>query len=264
VSRIAIAVLASLVASGVAGIAGLNWYFGRAPSKTGDQRRFEADYKTCISSDSAEAQLAACSRLIASGWLTERNQAKVYNNRGVAYWRLDRFDLALADYERSLAINPDDADTHLNKGNAHVFRNEHMAALASYGQAAVIDRNHPSVHRNMGNALWEIGEFPAALNAYALAIAATPKESTPYYLRSGLLMEMKRWREAVADFDAILRLEPRDPRALAYRAVCWEQLGDPVQGAADHSAARGIDPDVAEASRKRALSPPTHSRSPAR
>lgn len=233
-SRTAIAVIASVVASGMAGLAGIAGFFSRDPPKGDDQRRFEADYRTCIRSESAETQRAACTRLIESGWLTKR-------------------DLALADYERSLAINPDDPETYVNKGNAHVFREEHMAALASYGQAVIIDPKHPLAHRNMGNALWEIKEFPAALKSYELAIAATPNESAPYYLRGHLLMEMKRYREAVADFDAILRLDSRDARALAYRAVCWEQLGDAARSHADREAARVIDPGIAEKARQRAL-----------
>lgn len=252
-SRTAIAVIASVVASGIAGLAGIAGFFSRDPPKGDDQRRFEADYRTCIRSESAETQRAACTRLIESGWLTKRDLAQVYNNRGVAHWRLDRFDLALADYERSLAINPDDPETYVNKGNAHVFREEHMAALASYGQAVIIDPKHPLAHRNMGNALLEIKEFPAALKSYELAIAATPNESAPYYLRGHLLMEMKRYREAVADFDAILRLDSRDARALAYRAVCWEQLGDAARSHADREAARVIDPGIAEKARQRAL-----------
>jgi len=246
-------VLVSIIATGVVGIPGFAWLVSRAPPKSDDQRRFEADYRTCIRSESPEDQLAACSRLIASGWLKERSLAMVYNNRGVAWWRLDRFDEALEDYERALSIDPDDPETHVNKGNAHAFRNEYYAALASYGQAAVIEPTHPLVHRNMGNALWAIGELEPALKSYDRAVALTPGERMPYDLRARLLMHMKRYEGAIADFDAMLRLDARDAQAIYGRGICWERLGQTAKAEADYARARRIDPRILDEERTRDL-----------
>jgi tetratricopeptide (TPR) repeat protein len=61
------------------------------------------------------------------------------------------------------------------------------------------------------------------------------------YLRLG------RIDRAIADYDAALGLEPRDPYALYGRGIARRRRGDAARAGADIAAARAILPDVAEA-----------------
>ncbi len=252
-SRTAVAILVSIVAAGAVALA---WMFMRGSVKSDDERRFDADYRTCIRSESAEVQRAACSRLIVSGWLKDRSLSMVYNNRGVAYWRLDRFEEALIDYNWALHLDRDNALAHLNKGNAHAFRKEFESAIASYRQAIAIDPEYADAYSNLGNALWELNRFSDALRAYDDAIGIAPESPGPYHFKARLLMRMKRYDEAVANFDRILQLRPRDAQARYGRGICWERLGEVAKAEADYAEARKLDPRIVADEKERAASNP--------
>ena len=46
------------------------------------------------------------------------DNADAYNNRGIAYYTLGKYQLAIDDYSRAIRINPDDADAYANRGIA--------------------------------------------------------------------------------------------------------------------------------------------------
>ena len=60
-------------------------------------------------------------------WLTEElaqcdssveSQAIHYSNRGLAYFELDEFELAIADYDQAIALDPDFARAYYNRASA--------------------------------------------------------------------------------------------------------------------------------------------------
>lgn len=209
-----------------------------------DMRRFKADWRTCIKSESAEAQLEACTRLIVSGWVKDSSLPDVYNNRGVAYWRLDQYERAIADYDRCLELNPKHVDAYVNRGNSRVFLKDLDAAIRDYVIASTLDPSHPLVYTNLGNAHWEKGDVVNALNLYDVAVKVASKEVLPHFQRARLLMHLKRYDEAIAGFDDVLRLDGRNAAAFYQRGICWRNQGDETRAAADLAAARAIDPNV--------------------
>jgi tetratricopeptide (TPR) repeat protein len=207
-------------------------------------RRFKADWRTCIKSESAEAQLEACTRLIVSDWVKDSSLPDVYNNRGVAYWRLDQFERAIADYDRCLELNPRHVDAYVNRGNSRAFLKQFDAAIRDYVVASTLDPSHPLVYTNLGNAHWEKGDVVNALNLYEVAARVAPNEVLPHFQRGRLLMHLKRYEEAIADFDRILQIDGRHAPALYQRGVSWQRRGNDVRAAADFAAARAIDPTI--------------------
>src|ERR1041385_6001421 len=72
------------------------------------------DRAACANNETTDfdAQVAACTRLVSSGRYHGNDLAVYLYNRGVAYGRKGDLDKALADYDRSLAINSKDSKTH--------------------------------------------------------------------------------------------------------------------------------------------------------
>ena len=56
------------------------------------------------------------------------NYAQAYANRGLVYRETGKYDLALADYNKAIGIDPNYAITYLGRGI--VYRAEKKAALA--------------------------------------------------------------------------------------------------------------------------------------
>ena len=78
------------------------------------------DHMYCQGKD-PDRRIRSCGRLIASGALTGNKLANAHFNRGNAFAQKGHFDLAIADYDRALALNPKDHQARLNR-NAALLR----------------------------------------------------------------------------------------------------------------------------------------------
>ena len=47
------------------------------------------------------------------------NDYQAYNNRGSVYNEQEKWDLALADYTQAIKLNPNDADAYINRGDVY-------------------------------------------------------------------------------------------------------------------------------------------------
>ena len=73
------------------------------------------DWTACVNFTSfttdaeVDAQIAACSRIINSGTNTGDDLALAYFSRGMGYYNKGDYDRAIADYDKSIRLKPDDA-----------------------------------------------------------------------------------------------------------------------------------------------------------
>jgi tetratricopeptide (TPR) repeat protein len=65
-------------------------------------------------------------------------RAVFYFNRGVVYGEQKKWELALADYSKAIAINPDNADAYINRGVVYNEQKKWELALADYSKAIAI------------------------------------------------------------------------------------------------------------------------------
>src|SRR5262245_28757858 len=102
--------------------------------------------KACLAQvpASAQAQIDACSALLASGRYNERNRAIIHNNRGVAQRGKGDIAAALADYDEAIRLYPDYARAYVNRGNARYERSELDLAIANLDNAIRLDAKNAS------------------------------------------------------------------------------------------------------------------------
>jgi Flp pilus assembly protein TadD len=79
--------------------------------------------------------------------------------RGYVYWRLERFNGALKDYEESLRMNPMNAHALYGRGKVRVVRGETTAGNADIESAKRID---PLVVEKFEGALASVSIVPDA------------------------------------------------------------------------------------------------------
>lgn len=82
-----------------------------------------------------DAGLEACTKALAQEQLSARDRSATLVNRGIIYNRNRQLDLALADFDQALQLNPELGEAYLNRGNTHFFRREFEAAAADYSRA---------------------------------------------------------------------------------------------------------------------------------
>ncbi|MFM2313566.1 MAG: hypothetical protein RLZZ04_2842 [Cyanobacteriota bacterium] len=83
---------------------------------------------------------------------------QVYNNRGITYAKQGDFELAIADFNQAIQINPNDADAYYNRASIYFQLGKDELAIADYKRVIEIDPNNAEAYYNRGIAYAKIGK----------------------------------------------------------------------------------------------------------
>ena len=64
-------------------------------------------------------------------------------NRGKALTHQDRYEEAVGDFDRAIALDPGDAESYYERGMARMELGQYPQAIEDLGQAARLDPQHP-------------------------------------------------------------------------------------------------------------------------
>jgi tetratricopeptide (TPR) repeat protein len=156
-----------------------------------------------------------------------------YNNRALVYDKLKDYPKALADYERALSLNPDDALAYLNRGNVYDELKDYPKALADYERALSLNPDDAQAYLNRGNVYDELKDYPKALADYERALSLNPDDALAYYNRGNVYAELKDYPKALADYNQALRINPEFGEAYGNRGLMYARLGETEKAVAD-------------------------------
>jgi tetratricopeptide (TPR) repeat protein len=94
--------------------------------------------------------------------------AAAYRARAFGYCDLGRYEEAIADYDKAIALDPKSADAYYNRGIAYYNLELYEKAIADYGKAIALNPKHATAHNNRESAY-------AALKRYEEASAHMEK-----------------------------------------------------------------------------------------
>jgi tetratricopeptide (TPR) repeat protein len=163
------------------------------------------DMDTC-EQGSGPAAVKACTRVIDSNRYKGADLAWALGMRGIHHKLAEEYDLALADYNAALRIEPT-AQRYSNRGNLYRLKNETDRALADLAEALKIDSQLPTVYVNRGLIYWEDKHDPD---------------------------------RALADINKALELDPQFPGAYVYLAELYEEKGDIAKAKAGYHQALAV------------------------
>ena len=132
---------------------------------------------------SDDLAVAGCSRVINSHQFNGRNLARLHTRRGGAYQALGDVKRAVADYNKSMRIDPTYPAAYSNRGNVWFHKGEFDRAIADYNQAIKLNPKYAVAYANRGSALGSKGELDRAIADFDQAIQLDPKDAATYYGR---------------------------------------------------------------------------------
>ncbi len=156
-------------------------------------------------------------------------------------------EAALADYDRAIALEPDNATSYLNRANLYASDARHAEALEDYGQAIQRAPDSPLAYANRGLVYRALGDSPRALLDLDQAIRLAPDDAAGYAARAALRVTLGDPAGAVEDYDRALARSPDNARNYFNRASQKLLLGDAQGAQADCDAALLRDPRNREA-----------------
>jgi protein O-GlcNAc transferase len=168
---------------------------------------------------------ATAARLIGESVGRDGRNAFAYNNLGAALLSLQRFDEALAAFDRASALKPDHAEALNNAGNALVSLGRAREALERYEAAMRLGPPGPTLLYNRAIALQKLDRLGEALAGYDAALALQPGYADAHGNRGEALRLLKRYGEAIESFDRAIALNPDHAQSLNSRGAALYETG---------------------------------------
>ncbi|UTW61882.1 tetratricopeptide repeat protein [bacterium SCSIO 12741] len=158
-----------------------------------------------------------------------------YINRArVLQEEYNKYELAIQDYERALAIDPDIVFVHYNIGMCYFHMNQLQKAYKSFYHSYQLDPEYADAYFNAGLMSNRIGDHGLALENYNKAIRLNPNLNIAHYSRAYTLVSMGRHQEAIPDYDWLIEQKTSYMRDAYYsRGTIKCYLGQIDQGCAD-------------------------------
>ena len=133
----------------------------------------------------------------------------LHNQLGLALGSKLRLDEARAEFDRALVINPDFAEAHRNLGRALAMTGHLEEAIPHFEKALEINPMFAEAHSEFGRLLVVEGKYDQAMPHLEKALAIKPDlVEAHYYLGASLYFSQARTQEALAHWEAALRVDP--------------------------------------------------------
>ena len=137
----------------------------------------------------------------------EPNALKWHYDQGVRFAAEGKADEAMRAYEAALAIQPDYAPALFNMGSLLEFKGRPDEAMRHYEASLKIDPQDAYSHRAMAKILAARGKLERAAEHFNEALKS--KEFPALYVEyAGVLLQLKKDREAEQAYQNALRLDP--------------------------------------------------------
>jgi len=114
------------------------------------------------------------------GTLTSYEVVATHVNRGILRLRRSQVDEAIADFDRAIALDPEQPESYINKGAALMRRNNAAGAVQLFTVALERNTTRPALaHYGRAMAQEELGNVAAAYRDYRRASELAPNWREP-------------------------------------------------------------------------------------
>ena len=98
-----------------------------------------------------------------------RNSAKAYNNRGLAYYDLKQYQMAIKDYDQAINHDPGYVAAFNNRGNSYYELAQYERALTDFNQSLQLKPNYAKAHFNRGLVHYQLNQSNLACDDFKKA-----------------------------------------------------------------------------------------------
>jgi tetratricopeptide (TPR) repeat protein len=191
--------------------------------------KLREDVRTCSTVTlGLGSRIEACTRLIESGRLNDRQLVIIHSQRGF-YYATTQPERALADYDAALKIQPDAPQALTIRGWIYLSRGRFDAALVDLNKAIELlaPERTARVRLYRVNTLFHLKNYTKALADLDESQKIDPNDPNLYMSRGQVDYAEERYDAALRDFDEFIKRALRDPYGFIGRGMVMEATGHP-------------------------------------
>ena len=183
----------------------------------------------------------------------DSQDAEAHEGRGHAKNKMGDHKGAIADYGRAIELNPQDARTYNSRGTAKDNMGNYEDAIADYDRAIELNPKYAMAYGNRGNTKSKLGNYEDAIADINRAIELNPQDATAYGNLGNTKLQMADYEGSIAAADRAIELNPQDARAYSIRGTVKTKTENFEGAIADYDRALEIDPKYTKAVHNRAI-----------
>ena len=203
-------------------------------------------FRRCFNSTIPHQVVDSCSVIITRTTTEKEDLAAAFKDRGIAYDDLGQYNLAMQDFDRSIAIDPNDWDVYSSRGITRIALKLYALAIEDFSQALRLNPSAYGVYSNRCFAMALLGDREAALIDCDRALHLKAGDPAALASRGFVKLLLKQYDSAIADYDGALKSRSDDPYSLYGRGAAKFRRGDLKGADADIVRAQGLRPDIAD------------------
>lgn len=197
---------------------------------------FASDLSDCKQQEELDKSIGACTRLAESG--TPKDRLVGLLGRGSSYFKKGDFDLAGADFDEVIRMQPGFGPAYVLRGMINLVKYDYDRAIADCNRAASLNAQEANSRYCLALAYYRTSEYDRAIAASDQAIGLKPKDPSEVYFVRGLIYYDKgEYEGAIAAFDEATRLDPKLGRSYAARGRTYDKQGQHDRAVADYDRA---------------------------
>ncbi len=172
----------------------------------------------------------------------EPSNDRVYHERARCWTRLDNLDRAMADYNKSIELNPRNASTLSARGALKQRCKDTAGALADLDRALELAPGNAAAYANRGMVRSALGDYPGAIQDATRSIELNPKQSMAYYNRGVAKARSEDAPGAIADYTRAIEHDAKNADAYVNRANLYVKTGDTEAARSDFQKVVALEP----------------------
>ncbi len=191
----------------------------------------------------ADDQVKGCTALIGS-WINRERKATAFYNRGNAYFAMNDFARAIADYTEALGHKSDYAQALFNRAVAHRVSGNAQFAAADFSSVIALTPGDADAFAGRGQAYAKLTQHEKALADFNQAIKLKPDHLTALTQRGHHAVRAQQWTSAIGDYESVLGMQKTSAEAYYGRGVAKVYSGDVRAGQQDMAQAQAFDSGI--------------------
>lgn len=184
------------------------------------------------------------------------NDAFYFGNRADLFYSLKKPEESIRDYNRALKYEVDDTTRYFiinNRGNAKAMKRDFQGAYEDFIEVLAFDSTEVSALTNLGAVLDNLNRGNEAFVYLERAIRLYPKETTAIGNLGFRYMGIGDYERAITLFNQVLEISPEDPFAYNNRGFARYKQNDLEHAMQDIQRSIELKPDNSYAFKNRAL-----------